>query len=272
MADSPASGVELAQQSRDCHAIERVPTAIAAFIGRTLKGPVNQALSVRELRRVPAAFRRPVAAVDAFLRGGAVLRERRPRSAHRARGQRRAPAQHHAAGRRRRAAPGGTQSRLARIPARLGGLRRPDRRRARALQPRGAARAHRRLRAGRGPGDLPARVGAAGLGALRDRRAARVAPGAGAGGGAAAAPGPLRRRTRRGGGRLHPVQSRRRRRRPAHRLRHHRRRRQRQRPVRARRRGALQPAVHSAAGARARRRPVEHCWWPRACAANGTRC
>jgi phage tail sheath protein FI len=44
VADSPASGVELAQQSRTEHAIERVPTAIAAFVGRTLKGPVNQAL------------------------------------------------------------------------------------------------------------------------------------------------------------------------------------------------------------------------------------
>jgi uncharacterized protein len=47
VADSPASGVELAQQSRDCHAIERVPTGVAAFVGRTLKGPVSQALAVR---------------------------------------------------------------------------------------------------------------------------------------------------------------------------------------------------------------------------------
>jgi hypothetical protein len=47
VADSPASGVELALQSRDGHAIERVPTAIAAFVGRTLKGPVGQALPVR---------------------------------------------------------------------------------------------------------------------------------------------------------------------------------------------------------------------------------
>ena len=56
MADSPASGVELAQQSRDCHAIERVPTAIAAFIGRTLKGPVNQALSVRSFAEFQQHF------------------------------------------------------------------------------------------------------------------------------------------------------------------------------------------------------------------------
>ena len=47
MPDSPASGVQLAIRSRTDHAIERVPTGIAAFLGRTLKGPVNQPLSVR---------------------------------------------------------------------------------------------------------------------------------------------------------------------------------------------------------------------------------
>jgi Bacteriophage tail sheath protein len=53
VADSPASGVELAQQSRDSHlqgvaggAIERVPTAVAAFVGRTLKGPINRPVTV----------------------------------------------------------------------------------------------------------------------------------------------------------------------------------------------------------------------------------
>ncbi len=47
MADSPASGVQLAQQSRTEHAIERVPTGVVAFVGRTLKGPVNQPVAVR---------------------------------------------------------------------------------------------------------------------------------------------------------------------------------------------------------------------------------
>jgi uncharacterized protein len=47
VADSPASGIELAQQSRTDHAIARVPTGIAAFLGRTLKGPVDQPLIVR---------------------------------------------------------------------------------------------------------------------------------------------------------------------------------------------------------------------------------
>jgi phage tail sheath protein FI len=41
MADSQTFGAELAEQSRAEHAIARVPTATAAFVGRTLKGPVN---------------------------------------------------------------------------------------------------------------------------------------------------------------------------------------------------------------------------------------
>jgi uncharacterized protein len=56
VADSPASGVELAQQSRDCHAIERVPTGVAAFVGRTLKGPVSQALAVRSFAEFQQHF------------------------------------------------------------------------------------------------------------------------------------------------------------------------------------------------------------------------
>jgi phage tail sheath protein FI len=46
VADSPASGVELSQHSRDTHAIARVPTGVTAFVGRTLKGPVSQPLTV----------------------------------------------------------------------------------------------------------------------------------------------------------------------------------------------------------------------------------
>jgi len=46
VANSPASGAQLAQESRTGHAIERVPTGVVAFIGRTLKGPVNQPLAV----------------------------------------------------------------------------------------------------------------------------------------------------------------------------------------------------------------------------------
>src|SRR6202034_1421483 len=47
VADSLSAGAELEKQSRDCHAIERVPTGVTAFIGRTLRGPVNQPLTVR---------------------------------------------------------------------------------------------------------------------------------------------------------------------------------------------------------------------------------
>jgi hypothetical protein len=46
VADSPASGVQLAQQSRTDHAIERVATGVVAFVGRALKGPVNLPLAV----------------------------------------------------------------------------------------------------------------------------------------------------------------------------------------------------------------------------------
>ena len=56
MADSPASGVELAQQSRDSHAIERVPTGVTAFVGRTLKGPVNQAVAVQSFAEFQQQF------------------------------------------------------------------------------------------------------------------------------------------------------------------------------------------------------------------------
>jgi len=56
VADSPASGVELAQQSRDSHAIERVPTAVTAFVGRTLRGPVGQPLAVRSFAEFQQQF------------------------------------------------------------------------------------------------------------------------------------------------------------------------------------------------------------------------
>ena len=56
MADSPASSAQPAQPHRDTHAIERVPTAVAAFAGRTLKGPVNQALPVRSFNEFQQYF------------------------------------------------------------------------------------------------------------------------------------------------------------------------------------------------------------------------
>jgi phage tail sheath protein FI len=56
VADSPASGIELAQQSRNSHAIERVATGVTAFIGRTLRGPVNQALAVQSFAEFQQHF------------------------------------------------------------------------------------------------------------------------------------------------------------------------------------------------------------------------
>jgi len=47
VADSRVTGIKLAEQSLTTErAIERVPTGIAAFVGRTLKGPVNHAIAV----------------------------------------------------------------------------------------------------------------------------------------------------------------------------------------------------------------------------------
>ena len=58
VADSRVSGVEeLAKQSRTTeHAIERVPTGIAAFVGRTLKGPVNQPVPVSSFPEFQQVF------------------------------------------------------------------------------------------------------------------------------------------------------------------------------------------------------------------------
>ena len=55
VAERRVSGIEIAEQSGADHAIERVPTGVAAFIGRTLKGPLNRPIPVDELRRVRAA-------------------------------------------------------------------------------------------------------------------------------------------------------------------------------------------------------------------------
>ena len=56
MADSLSAGAQLAQQRRDSDAIERVATAVAAFVGRTLKGPVSQPLTVRSFNEFQQHF------------------------------------------------------------------------------------------------------------------------------------------------------------------------------------------------------------------------
>ena len=57
MADSRVSGIELAEQRRITdHAIERVPTGITAFLGRTLKGPVNHPVPVASFAEFQQIF------------------------------------------------------------------------------------------------------------------------------------------------------------------------------------------------------------------------
>jgi hypothetical protein len=56
VAERRVSGVELAGQGGAEHAIERVPTGIAAFVGRCLKGPVNKPLSVTSFSEFSQTF------------------------------------------------------------------------------------------------------------------------------------------------------------------------------------------------------------------------
>jgi Bacteriophage tail sheath protein len=57
VADSRVSGIELAEQRRITdHAIERVSTGVTAFLGRTLKGPVNQPVSVASFAEFQQIF------------------------------------------------------------------------------------------------------------------------------------------------------------------------------------------------------------------------
>jgi hypothetical protein len=56
VAESLSAGAELEQQRRPDHAIVRVPTGIAAFVGRTLKGPVNSARTVRSFAEFQQHF------------------------------------------------------------------------------------------------------------------------------------------------------------------------------------------------------------------------
>ena len=46
MAERRVSGIEIAETSGADHAIDRVPTSVAAFCGRTLKGPLNRPVPV----------------------------------------------------------------------------------------------------------------------------------------------------------------------------------------------------------------------------------
>jgi hypothetical protein len=56
VAERRVSGVEIAGQGGAEHAIERVPTGVAAFVGRCLKGPVNRPLSVTSFSEFSQIF------------------------------------------------------------------------------------------------------------------------------------------------------------------------------------------------------------------------
>ena len=56
MAERRVSGIEIAEQSGADHAIDRVPTGVAAFIGRTLKGPINRPVSVESFSEFAQLF------------------------------------------------------------------------------------------------------------------------------------------------------------------------------------------------------------------------
>jgi uncharacterized protein len=49
-------GIELAEQNGADHAIERLPTGVTAFVGRALKGPVNQAVPIANLAQFQLTF------------------------------------------------------------------------------------------------------------------------------------------------------------------------------------------------------------------------
>jgi phage tail sheath protein FI len=55
-ADSRTSGLEDVTKERALHAIERVPTGVAAFVGRTLKGPVNRPVAISSFSEYQHVF------------------------------------------------------------------------------------------------------------------------------------------------------------------------------------------------------------------------
>lgn len=56
MAVRRVSGIEISEQSGADHAIDRAPTGIAAFVGRTLKGPVNRPIRVASFTEFQQLF------------------------------------------------------------------------------------------------------------------------------------------------------------------------------------------------------------------------
>ena len=168
--------------------IERLPTAVTAFVGRTLKGPVNAPTLVADFAQFqqqfggPGSRRRSGYAVEQFFENGG-----RQALIVRVANGARAPSLRLPAGKGELVLQG-LQSRDARIPARLGRLRRHRRGRHRPVQPRAAATARARHRAHRGAGDPATAVGATWRRALGGGAAGALAPGALGGSAAGRAP------------------------------------------------------------------------------------
>ena len=208
------------------------------------EGPAQRSGAGHELRRVPADLRRSLVGVNALLLRAAVFRTRWTRSADRARRKCRPAAHPRPAGGRRHARARWRLPRNPRVPARLRRLRRHQSTGFGSLQPRRAARAIAGVRAGRSAGDLPASVGACGLGTRSGPHAGRIETGAPHGASAAPAPGHLARTGSAFGHRLRAVQQGWRRRPRSFRVRPDRFGGRAHRPVRAAGRTSLQFSVH----------------------------
>ena len=178
MPERSLEGIQITETPGAEQPIARASAHLTAFVGRTLRGPVNRADPHPELRGFSAAVRRPVAAEPAFLLSRALLRAGRTTSGRRPRCERRGTRHAFLALWTRDVAARSARSGHARVPARLDRLRSPRRRRRAALQPRRAAGARAGLGAHRGAGDFPRALARSGIAALRCRRAARIEPGA----------------------------------------------------------------------------------------------
>jgi uncharacterized protein len=175
---SKSGGIDVAEGPGSESAIARLPTAVTAFVGRALRGPVNRPITVRsyaEFHNVFGGLWQPSTlsyAVEQFFENGGrkavivrVVNGGAPASI---------------------TLPCGTGETLTLVALSPGsrealrasvdydniGANESDR-----FNLIAAARALARLRAHRGPGDLPARIGRAGHDALRRDGAAGIAPG-----------------------------------------------------------------------------------------------
>ena len=89
MPERSLEGIQITETPGAEQPIARASAHLTAFVGRTLRGPLNRPIIVQQLRGFSAAVRRPVAAEPAVLRGRAFLRAGRTPGGHRSRRERR---------------------------------------------------------------------------------------------------------------------------------------------------------------------------------------